>query len=398
MKMYTGVLIVLIITILISDIFYYFKMKKHGVKPVFQFLNLFPALIFITGFLTLRFLHKDFESHKTTYFFTWFYFFFMIIYIPKILYIIFHFFNCLLKKIIKRKTYFVRYMGQIAAIMVAILMLFGSFSTPKSFELNEVEIHIDNLPESFDGYRIVQISDIHLGSWSNNYNILKPVVDIVNKQNADIIVFSGDMVNNFVEETYGWEPHFSALKSRKGNFAVMGNHDYGDYSQWESQEAKADNLRGIKNAIHDFGFQLLLNESIDIQEGNDRISIVGVENWSKEPHKNYSDLKKALQKTNNESIKILISHDPTHWGAEVREKENIQLMLSGHTHAMQMALKLNGKMYSPASRVYKEWDGLYTENNQHLYVNRGLGQVGMPMRLGAARPEITVLVLRNSKK
>ena len=201
------------------------------------------------------------------------------------------------------------------------------------------------------------------------------------------------MVNNCYTEMQGWENLFHKFKSKNGKYAVLGNHDYGDYVKWESESKKQENIHLIKKGIQDFGFQLLCNESVKIFKDSSYIELIGVENWGKPPFPQYGDLELAIQNTDSSSLKILLSHDPSHWKSEVLDKKDIFLTLSGHTHAGQMSFNMYGKRRSPSAWLYNEWNGLYQSNNQYLYVNRGLGYIGAPIRLGAARPEVTSIIL-----
>jgi len=273
-------------------------------------------------------------------------------------------------------------------------MLVSAFITPNNFDVIKVEIQIPNLPKSFDGYRIVQLSDIHLGSWGREYKKMKKVVRLVNLQQPDLIVFTGDMVNNFSAETMGWKPYFLKLEKKSAKFAILGNHDYGDYTDWVSNTSRIQNRIKIKNAISDFGFKLLLNEHVYLKKAGDSLLLVGVENWGKSKNSRYCDLNKALRGTNPNETKILLTHDPNHWAEEVMGREDIVLTLSGHTHAAQLGIKFGNKLFSPAAFVFKYWVGLYHIDNQYLYVNKGIGYIGLPMQIGV-RPEITVIILRS---
>lgn len=216
---------------------------------------------------------------------------------------------------------------------------------------------------------------------------------LINEQDADIIVFTGDMVNNYQEEMRGWNPLFQQLESRVGKYAILGNHDYGDYSSWDNPAQKSANLDSVKQNIRDFGFTLLLNQHVDLVRDNDTIQLLGVENWGKPPFPKYGSLTKTLKGTKPGKPKILLSHDPSHWRGEILDYPEIALTLSGHTHAAQLAFNWYGKKVSPSSWMYKEWDGLYEDNGQYLYINRGLGFIGIPVRIGISRPEITVIQL-----
>jgi predicted MPP superfamily phosphohydrolase len=273
-------------------------------------------------------------------------------------------------------------------------MLVSAFITPRNFEITHNDIKIKNLPSGFENFKIVQISDIHLGSWNNDTSKLSLVVDLINNEHPDLIVFTGDMVNNFACETHNWKSIFLQLNAKTAKLAILGNHDYGDYTLWKTEDMRIENRESIQWAIRSFGFQLLLNEKMYLQSNNDSLLLVGVENWGKTEATRYSNLKKALAGSSSEELKILLTHDPNHWEAEVIGRKDIVLTLSGHTHAAQAGIKIGGKLFSPASFVFKYWSGLYEKNDQQLYVNRGVGYIGLPLFIGV-RPEITVLILKN---
>lgn len=396
MNMYPIVLILLIVAIIITDYFFFHKLKKRTNKLILFVLHFLPGFIFIVFFIYIRFGLKNQHDYRISANIIWLIFAFAIIYIPKILYSFFHFFNFTLKKIIAKETYLLRWVGLAVSFSILIVILYGGFVAPRDFTLKKVVIEIPDLPAAFDGYRIVQFSDFHIGNWNRDFSIMEPITKIINSQKADIIVFTGDMVNNFSNETEGWQPYFLKLKSKSGKYAIMGNHDYGDYTNWKSESAHEANLMKTKQAIRDFGFRLLLNENIDLHKGKDKIALIGVENWGKAPLSTYGNLKKAMLGIDSSEIKLLLTHDPTHWDAEVVGKENIILTMSGHTHAAQFGYHFNNKQLSPSSWVFKEWDGLYKTGKQYIYVNRGIGFVGIPMRIGVP-PEITLIELRIKK-
>lgn len=285
-----------------------------------------------------------------------------------------------------------------AATTILILLIDGAFINIRDYEIKRVEVSSEKIPAGFDGYKIVQLSDIHIGSWDSKYQMIEKVVDLVNKENTDILVFSGDMVNNFKEELDGWPVYFSKMKAKDGKYAVLGNHDYGDYVQWKDEKEKSDNLDSIKSLISQMGFKLLLNEHKTLYAAGDSLEIAGVENWGKPPFPRYGDLSKAMQGIGDTVGTILVSHDPSHWRAEVLDRKQVFLTLSGHTHAWQLAFKWFGELHSPAVNVYPEWDGLYQEGGQFLYINRGLGYIGVPFRIGDSNPEITVITLKSMSK
>lgn len=394
MRFYTLAFILMLLAVILPDLFFYFKLKKHRAKLFLHILNLLPTAFFISVFFIMKFADSSEYNPSSFQFFMWMNFVFIIMYLPKLVYIIFHFLNYILNLFLKEKIYLIRYVGVLTGMFLIILFAHGAFVNPKNIDVRHTEIEINNLPELFDGYRIAQISDIHLGSWGKNFSYMKPVIKKINAEEPDILVFTGDMVNNFSGEMEGWDVYFRQLSSKDGNFAVLGNHDYGDYSDWKNPDDKKENLASIKQNIRGFGFQILINESVELRRDTAVIELLGVGNWGKPPFPQYGKLDKALAATNPSNLKILLSHDPSHWRNEVVGIENIVLTLSGHTHAAQMAFNMYGRLVSPSAFIYKEWDGLYREGNQYLYINRGLGFIGIPVRLGVARPEITIITLR----
>lgn len=283
--------------------------------------------------------------------------------------------------------------GLIAGFLPFFAIVYAIFKSAYRFKIHRVEVHPKDLPSNFDGLKIVHISDLHVGSFSYRYRILEKVVHLINDLDADLILFTGDLVNNYAWELKGWDQVLNKLSARKGKFAVLGNHDYGDYSPWISEEAKKENFEEIKNFYQKIDFQLLLNASEVLTVNNQSIGILGVENWGLPPFRQDGDLQKAWKDVRNLPFKILLSHDPSHWDAEVIDKTDIDLTLSGHTHGMQAGIKILGKQWSPIQYKYKRWAGLYAHKKQYLYVTRGLGWLGFPGRMGM-RPEITLIELK----
>lgn len=284
--------------------------------------------------------------------------------------------------------------GICGAILIFISMWWGALLNRFTIDVKPVEISITDLPESFDGYTIVQLSDLHLGSYNKNTTYVSRLVDEVNALEPDLIVFTGDIVNRRSAEMLPFTEVLSKLKARDGVISVLGNHDYGDYASWKTEEAKRRNLELMINTQRKMGWDLLLNETRLINRGNDSIAIIGVENIGDPPFHSYGDLDKAYSTLNDSVTKILLSHNPAHWQSDIRCNTgvNIPLTLSGHTHAMQCTV---GKI-SPARLRYKYWGGLYDDGgatDNRLYVNIGIGTVGFPARIGA-KPEITLFTLR----
>ena len=258
--------------------------------------------------------------------------------------------------------------------------------------VRKVKLRFKNLPESFKGYKIVQISDVHSGSFFNPQKLQK-AIDLINEQDADVVLFTGDMVNNYADEFKPFIPLFKSIKAKDGKFSILGNHDYGDYGAWNSREEKAQNIPTLKNYQAEAGFKLLRNENIALEKNGEKIYLLGVENWGIKPFPQYGDLDKALNGVPEDAIKVLMSHDPTHFDEVVKKhKTNVHLTLSGHTHGMQFGLDLKNIKWSPVKFKYKKWADLYESEGKYLYVNRGFGVIAYPGRVGI-NPEITVIEL-----
>lgn len=287
-------------------------------------------------------------------------------------------------------------LGIMAAFIPVVIISHGIIWGRYRVKIQKEVISLPHLPKAFEGLRIVHLSDLHLGSFHKKTDMVTKAVQMVNGLNPDIICFTGDMVNNHASETEGWVGVFQQLKARYGKYAVLGNHDYGDYCQWPSRTAKLNNRFQIIDFFRACDFQLLLNENHAISINGSELIIVGVENWGKPPFQQYGDLDKAMKGIDQEAFKILLSHDPSHWDYEVRDKTNISVTLSGHTHGAQFGLGIGNKKWSPVKMKYPRWGGLYEEFGQYLYVNRGLGFIGFPGRVGMP-PEITFLELKRAK-
>jgi hypothetical protein len=275
--------------------------------------------------------------------------------------------------------------------------LFGSllygFGNKYKYKIERKKVSSSKLPEAFKGLKIVHISDIHSGSLDDVQAVEKGVKKIMDLQ-PDLVFFTGDLVNNVATEMDSLKEVFSGIKAPLGVFSILGNHDYGDYVQWPNKEAKKENLERLKDVHAQMGWRLLLNEHIAIEKDGARIGLIGIENWgAKANFSRYGDLKKAYEGAEQYPFKILLSHDPSHWDAEVcKHYTDIDLMLSGHTHGMQFGVEIPGFRWSPVQYVYKQWSGLYSNGDQKLYVNRGFGFLGYPGRVGML-PEITLLEL-----
>lgn len=264
-----------------------------------------------------------------------------------------------------------------------------------NYKVHRVKLKFANLPAPFKGLKIVQISDIHSGSFDNEHAVSRGVEKVMQEE-PDIIFFTGDLVNNKAEEIQPYTHLFSQLTAPLGVYSTLGNHDYGDYVTWPSDDAKRQNLEHLKETHGKMGWRLLMNEHVEIEKGNDKIAVIGIENWgAKAGFPKYGSMSNAYAGLKEKDIpfKVLLSHDPSHWDAEViKDYQDIDLTLSGHTHGMQFGIEIPGLKWSPVKYIYKNWAGLYQKGTQHLYVNRGFGFLGYPGRLGIL-PEITVIEL-----
>lgn len=269
----------------------------------------------------------------------------------------------------------------------------GMVKTAHDYQLWRVKVPIKNLPAALEGLKIIQLSDIHAGSFSDK-EPLKKAVELINSMKPDLFVFTGDLVNNKASEYQPYIEIFKHIKAEYGQFSILGNHDYGDYIEWDTPELKMDNFQKVKDYHKQSNWDLLCNENRILDIKGEKLALIGVENWGAKMHfTRQGDLKKAYQGVEVISTKILLSHDPSHWDAEVREHcQDIQLTLSGHTHGMQFGVENKWFRFSPVQWFYKQWAGLYSEDDQHIYVNRGFGYIGYPGRVGI-RPEIAELTL-----
>lgn len=267
----------------------------------------------------------------------------------------------------------------------------AGFSNKYNYKVKRVPLRYSNLPAAFKGLKIVQLSDIHSGSFTDRQAVARGVEKVLSL-NPDLILFTGDLVNNTADEMDQYKEIFARLKAPMGVYSVLGNHDYGDYVPWDSPAARTRNLNALKQVHADMGWRLLLDEHVLLEKGGEQIALIGIQNWSALMRfPKYGDLQKAYEGADHLPFKILMSHDPTHWDAQVRPHfPDIDLTLSGHTHGMQFGVEIPWFRWSPVQYVYRQWMGLYEEGPQKLYVNRGYGFIGYPGRVGIL-PEITLL-------
>ncbi|MBI1315780.1 metallophosphoesterase [bacterium] len=283
-----------------------------------------------------------------------------------------------------------------AAVLPFVSIAHGIVLGRWRFRVIRQELWFADLPEAFDGYRIAQISDIHSGSF-DNAKAVERGVEMLRKEQPDLLLFTGDLVNDKAEEMAPWEELFGRLNARDGQFSVLGNHDYGDYTAWPTSEAKQRNLLELFEVHHRIGFDLLRNEHRVIERNGDKLYLSGVENWGRPPFPQHGDLNAALNQIPEGGFTVLMSHDPSHFDEQVKQHPHrVHLTLSGHTHGMQFGIEIPGVLrWSPVSLRYPKWAGLYAENGRNLYVNRGFGYLAFPGRVGIW-PEITVFTLRRS--
>ena len=280
--------------------------------------------------------------------------------------------------------------GLAVAAIPFVSLSYGMINGAYNYRVRKEKVRLPKLPKVFDGLKIVQISDVHSGSFYDK-DAVNRGIDMILEQKPDVIFFTGDLVNDSADEMDEYKELFARLEAPLGVYSILGNHDYGDYTEWESDEAKMKNLEDLKQVHADMGWRLLLDEHVYLERGDDKICLIGVENWGKGFHQQ-GDLAEAYKGCDGD-VKLLLSHDPTHWDEQVRKSfKDIDITFSGHTHGAQMGIETGGFKWSPISLRYKKWAGLYQEDDQYLYVNRGFGFIGYAGRLGVL-PEITVMEL-----
>lgn len=325
---------------------------------------------------------------------------FLTLFVTKIVFVmillaedIFRMFLSIISSYPSRSLIFSR-IGLLLAAIPFFSFMFGVTRGKYHYKVRKTKLFFKDLPESFEGFTITQISDIHAGSLDNRKGVQRGI-DLINAQKSDLFVFTGDLVNNHASEIEPWISVFKEIEAKHGKFSVLGNHDYGDYVRWNSVEQKNDNLNSLKESHAKLGFRLLLDDHVEIEKRGQRIALLGIENWGV-GFGQRGNLSKALKCLQPETFKILLSHDPSHWDAEVKNHpQNIHLTLSGHTHGMQFGIEVFGFKWSPVKYRYPNWAGLAQYNSRYLYVNRGFGFLGFAGRVGIW-PEITVIELRKA--
>lgn len=373
--------------------------NNHWLRIAYWAITLIAYLFFI--YEILNFKRTDRDHHRVQLVAS----LFLIFFLPKLFIIFFLLIEDLYRGIrflfqsfgggenfLPERRQFLSFIGIGSAAMLSAFFIDGIIFGKYRHSVRKVKIKIKNLPASFKGYKIIQISDVHSGSFFHPEKLQK-AIDLINEQKADLILFTGDMVNNYAHEFEPFVPLFSSIQSKDGKLSILGNHDYGDYGEWKSAEEKAENVPHLIQLQARAGFQMLRNEHRIIEKNGEKLYILGVENWGEKPFPQYGDLDKAAAGVPPEAAKILMSHDPTHFDRIVKKHpSNVQLTLSGHTHGMQFGIDLKNVRWSPVQYRYPKWADLYESEGKSLYVNRGFGVIGYPGRVGI-EPEITLFEL-----
>ena len=387
--------------LLIVDIYSFQAIKTVSKKNVRLTYIIVNGILYFLLFFQIFFIDNVRESALLTYNFTLLF----ILFVSKTILILFLFPEDILrfikflfskiqnKKIDNSRRKFISNLSIAVAAIPIPIMIHGITRGRYNFKVVNHEISYKDLPESFDGYTITHLSDFHCGSFENRSK-LKYAIDLVNEQNSDLVAFTGDFVNNTYTEILPWIDEFKKINSKDGKFSILGNHDYGDYYDWGTEENKKLGFKKLIEIQNELGFKVLRDESVHIKKNNEKISLVGVENWG-DGFKKKGDIDKAINGLDESDFKIVLSHDPSHWDKIlVNHKEKFNLTLSGHTHGMQFGIEIPGFIkWSPVKYRYKYWAGLYERSNQFINVNRGFGVLGFPGRVGIW-PEITVIKLK----
>ncbi len=414
--------LLLLFILLIIDLYGYYGLRKLFPTPgkirvrrmaftIFWVVDLLFVVLSVLWILTIRSSDwPDYVQYRSYYYISGA---FVLIYLPKLTFLVFVLLDDI-KKFIgwagrqflssKRKRHrriknqpASRVLPVIGALLSGVMLLwvvYGITVTRFNYQVEETELYFQDLPDSFDGFRLVYIADTHLGSFARPGSVVRGL-QMVSDLEGDLVLFAGDMINNEAVEAEQYIASFENIFAHVGKFSILGNHDMGDYRRWYTIEEKDANLLALEQFQEDMGFELLRNEHAFISNETDSILLVGIDNWGMPPFAQYGDLQQALGEQAGFPFKILLSHDPSHWRAQVLPQTDIQLMLSGHTHGAQFGILTSWFQWSPSVYIYPEWYGPYREGEQVLYVNRGFGFLGFPGRLGMP-PEITVITLRKT--
>lgn len=392
MKTSLEILLFGILFILVVDGLLYLAVKSRVRRAAWRWIYGAHTLVFVAGMVAYHFVVPRMEGPVMYRWVSVGVSTLLAFYAPKSVYLLFTGVSLLFKAFrlagvarVMRKT------GVVVAMLLFVFSLYGITVGRSAYKVERVTVEIPGLSPAFDGFRVVQLSDLHLGSCGPRFRGIPKLVERVNGLYPDLVVFTGDMVNNFASELDPWIEVLRGLKAPMGKYAVTGNHDYGQYVRWDSPDEKEANFSAFLENMAKAGFTMLNNEHVSLTRGTDTVFLAGVENWGLPPFPQYGNLSRALAGTSGHPV-ILLSHDPTHWRAEVLHHP-VALTLAGHTHAMQVGIRVGAFRWSPSRYIYPEYNGLYREGEQYLYVSRGAGYIGLAGRLGQ-RPEITLIELK----
>ena len=374
------------------DYYIYRVVRKRCGNKRWSLIYAISAIVLLCVLIATIILPKRGGSNTALECVIWLLFGYLSIYIPKVLFLIFDLLAKIPTLMNRQRLRILSYAGIGLGVVVFVSMWWGALFNRYNIDVVDEEVEISELPAGFNGFTIVQISDLHVGTFGTDDSYIKKFVKEVNGLHPDLIVFTGDIVNRKSEELKPFADALSQLKAPYGVYSILGNHDYGDYSSWRSDAEKAQDVQNLCKMQESMGWKMLNNATAWIKKGNDSIALIGVENVGDPPFKTYGDLQKAYPNLHDANVKILLTHNPAHWISEIENNidNNIALTLSGHTHAMQITMA----GWSPAAWRYRTWGGMYADNSgKKLYVNIGAGEVGFPARIGAT-PEITLFTLK----
>ncbi len=397
MRLYAGIFSIALFIILIDIIFYLIFLRSTRKKRLWLALSLGTGILYTVFWIWLFLSSPETYSYLEDNNYPMFFVatsIMVILYIPRLIAIVFRLILFLFQigRILNRPK--AKGIALSFAALFFLISIMGIFIIRFQFRVIEKTISSKHIPESFDGYRIAQISDLHLGTSKRFKHNFNQMVDRINDLNVDVVFFTGDIVNNFASELHGWEEILNKLESKDGTYAILGNHDYGDYVKWSTTHDKQKNFKDVLSFFDDINWRLLKNEHTYLTRNNDSILLAGVENWGHPPFPKYGDLHKTLPDTVKHPV-ILLSHDPSHWDAEIKKhKAPIFLTLAGHTHGFQFGIRSENFNWSPVKLRYDKWGGLFKHKDKYLYVNVGAGTIGFPGRIGM-RPEITLITLKS---
>ena len=399
MRLYVGLFAIVAFIVAVDFLFYVLFMRKNKQKSRLLWATIITSIsyiafwtyLFTTSPKTYGYLEPD---NYPLFFLAGA--IMIVFYIPRMLSIIIKALLWVPQKLRLLKIKLINMVALSLGALVMLVSISGILIIRFQFRVIEQTIEHASIPASFDNYRIIQISDLHLGTAKNYKSEFTGMVNKINDLNPDIVVFTGDLVNNFATELEGWTPILRQVKAKYGVYAILGNHGYGDYVPWKTPQDKQRNFMDVVTFFDSVNWQLLRNQSISLTSGTDTIILAGVENWGNPPFPRYGNLNQTVPNSMEHPV-ILLSHDPSHWDEEViKHPANIFLTLSGHTHGFQFGIRSEKINLSPVSLKYEKWGGLYEYNNRYLYVNIGAGTIGFPGRIGM-RPEITLLTLKHLK-